>query len=362
MQAATTSGGENASSASYRQTIVVGIISGLLNSSTYLNNVGLLRTARLADGQPCTFDVECEGGHCCSNACSSSACPVPPSGDEGGSSGGVESSGGGGMMNLSALYAKQEAETNFTLSPELLRIHLFLGETNTSEMLIENTGNRALNVSLRVDTVEEFLELSPLLVEGLAIDESATVDATATGTRFGSYFGTVVATAGGVNRTTDVILEIESEALFDVKLDIPQSFKFLSSQEKPRAQITMFNIGSTPSSVVATYLIKDAKGRVYSEESEEFSVEKERSYVHEFSTTELPLGKYLAVVEVRYQDAFAVSSDIFSVVDKETFTLIAPTGRNITFFISLLVLSGIAYIAITYFMPRTKGKRKKSRK
>ena len=265
-------------------------------------------------------------------------------------------------MNLSALYAKKQADTNFTLSPELLRFHLFLGETNTSEMLIENTGKIKLNITLSVENIEEFLSLSPLRVDNITPTETVHVSATAEGKRFGSHFGSVIATANGISRTSDVIIEVESEALFDVKLDIPQSFKFPSSQEKPRAQITMFNLGSTPSSVLATYLIKDAKGNVYSEESEEFSVEEERSYVHEFSATELPLGKYLAVVEVRYQDSFAVSSDIFSVVDKETFTLIAPTGRNITFFISLLALSGIAYIAITYLMPRTKGRKKSPKK
>jgi hypothetical protein len=375
VQTQTTSGGDNPSSATYQQTLVVGIIGGLLNSSTYLNNVGFLHTVRLANGVGCTEHTQCEGEYCCSNTCSSSTCgneteeeppeeePTPGSG--GGSSGGGGSGGGsGGISNLSSFYTKKQAETNFTISPEILRFHLILGESNTSEVFVENTGKLALNATLNVEEIEEYLTLSSLLVADLPIGETDAVMATAEGKRFGSHFGEIVAASNGINRTSDVIIEVESEALFDVRLDIVQALKYLSSNEKPRAQITMFNLGSTPASTTVTYLIKDAKGTTYSEETEEFFVERELSYAHEFKTPNLPNGKYLAVIEVRYADSFAVSSDIFSVVDKDTFTLIAPiAGRNITFFISLLVLSGIAYIAISYFMPsRPAGRKNKPKK
>ncbi len=361
VQYSITIGAENISSASFAQNVALGTITGVLTSSSFISNLGLLQTVRLASGQPCTVAAQCEGGFCCSNACRSSACPVAGGGSGGESAGGESGGGGGGALIVPQTEQPTLLGGIIAINPSLLKFHVALGETSTSAISIENKGKGEVDVAFQVDGVGEFLSLSSQRIENLAGGEKKEVSAMAYGKRLGAYFGTLIAsTANEPNETADIIIEVESEALFDVSLAIPQQFKFLSANERPRVQITMFNLGESPTPMMVTYLIKDAKGRVYSEESEEFVVGKEMSFAHEFSAPPMPLGKYLAAIEVRYEDEFAVSSDLFSVVDKKPLSLAAPlVDRNLTFFIALLALLGIAYAGYAYSRARTKNLRKK---
>src|SRR3989339_507331 len=68
-------GGEIVNNSNFKSYVAAGIISGVVNSSSYRNFLGFFYTWLMADNQPCTSADQCQGGFCCSNLCKSSSCP-----------------------------------------------------------------------------------------------------------------------------------------------------------------------------------------------------------------------------------------------------------------------------------------------
>ena len=92
--------------------------------------------------------------------------------------------------------------------------------------------------------------------------------------------------------------------------------------------------------VTISYIIKDKSGNVMHESSETIPVESQLSFVKTFKIPEnFQPGDYIIVIEVRYQNTFAVSSDLFKVVAKEEAVKKAAMSRTI-------VISGIVFAAI----------------
>ncbi|HLD87594.1 MAG TPA: hypothetical protein VJB12_06055 [Candidatus Nanoarchaeia archaeon] len=355
------SGGSNTSSSSYSQGIAIGIISGIFESSSYINSLGFFHTILLANGQPCTTANQCEGGYCCSNLCASSACA---SGTSVSSSGGGGAGGGGGGTSNITRTPRQAPIADFYLNTSLIHLEMMLGDTTNTTFLLINNGTTPLDGNLSIIGIEDFLNITPNLFASLSAQDSLDATLFALGRRVGSHLGEVRAESGNLTRSLDVLLDISSgSSLFDVSLDIPSQYKRIQPKEKLLAQITLFNVGAAQSvPVQVTYLIKDTKGSVISEESEEFLVDGERSYVHEFETQELEFGKHLASIEIRYGTSFAVASDTFMVAPKAINPVLGLIAKNTTFFIALAALSAILYVAISAFMKPKQPKKKKGQK
>ncbi len=331
----------------------------MLNSSSYFNRLGIFHTILLANGQPCASASQCEGGFCCSSACRGTACPS--GGDSvSASSTGSSSSGGGGGGGLPS--SQKAVSPNFGLSPDTLRFSLALGEENTSLLILSNTGTATLAGDISIIGAEEFLTVSPTAIEDLPPDGNLTISLDALGRRIGSYFGQVMASANGITREADVVIDVGSaQALFDVKMDIPPALRTLGPNDALRAQITILNVGPPQQvDVFMTYLIKDTRGRVMGEESETFAVFGGKSFVHQFQLPQLEPGKYLAAIEVRYGNSFAVSSDTFTITEEKESAVVQLAGRKPAFFMALIVLAGILFAAAWYLLPK-KAPRKKKR-
>ena len=365
VQTSTTSGGDNVSSASYKHTVVVGVLGGFLNSSTYQNHMGLMYTIRLASGQLCSQDSQCEGGYCCSGTCRNSACPAAedstPSPDpQSGGGGGAGSSGGGGGGFISPQLETPGTLSGFDLSPQTLRIHATLSDITQSTLLLSNNGTTSLNISLRILNVEDFVTLFPSHVE-LAGLEQTEIDVDVLGRRLGSYLGKIVATTSEQNKSSTLLIDVGSDVqLLDVRLDIPPSFKWIGLGQQPRAQLSIFNIGAIPQTeATITYFIKNSQGIVMSEESETFIVEDVSRFAHEFSSNNLDLGTYLAIAEVRYGESFAVSSDLFEVVEKEESQKIFDIPlQTIALFLAAIIVLGL----LVRYVRKQKRKERKNKK
>ncbi len=360
-----TSGGGNASSSSYQQQIATGIMASIINSANFINSLGIFNTILLANSQPCTSASQCEGGFCCSNSCASSACT---SGDSGSSGGTGTTSGGGGGGGGATNFSSQGGELpalsqDFELSSSSLHLKLALGEESESILAISNSGREPLGGRISVTGVEGMFSANPLSFDSLLPGESLNIVLSAIGRTLGSYLGQLEVTAGGITKTSDIIIEVESDqVLFDVAMDISPTYKALAQGGKLRSQITLFNVGVPRQvDVFITYLIKDNRGRVMSEESETFAVLGEKSYVHEFQIPPLEPGKYLAAVEVRYENSFAVSSDTFSISGSMPHPIAQAAFRNTTFFIALAILALILTIPITSLIKKRQKLRKKKR-
>lgn len=340
-------GGENTTSSSYKMSIAVGIINSVLDSASYINKLGFFHLLLLADSQPCTANNQCEGGFCCSNLCSSSSCPVAAAAAGGG--GGAAAAGGGGGAGF------PELKKDFSVSPSSIKEHIALGSTKTVPINIKNTGDLPLDFSLNVNTISDFVSLSDT---GFSLDASQqkSVEASIIGKKLGSYIGDISVASDTIAKSVSVVVEVVSElVLFDVKVDIPQAYKEVEPGGELKVQITLLNVGpgkrvdATP-----TYIIKDKQGKVIYESTETFAVEKQASYARSFKMPkDLEPGDYLMIVEVRYENSFAVSSELFKVVPKQA-AVEKPARFNTAWLFASMIFVGLVFLFMYLLVPRVK--------
>jgi len=340
-------GGENVTSASYKMNVAIGIINRVINSTSFINRLGFFHTILLADEQPCTSAGQCEGGFCCSNLCKSSSCPVPSGGGGGGGEAG--SPGGGGVI----VEKIEEPIKDFSVSPASIKEQLALGNETIRAISIKNTGNVMLSFNLNVITVGDFVSLSENSFS-LEPAREKSITAKIIGKRLGSYFGGMEIAGDGIKKSVDIVIEVESEqVLFDVKIDIPPAYQEIEAGGELKAQITLLNVGPPRKvDVTTTYIIKDRAGNVVYEASETFAVENQKSFVKSFNVPKnLRPGDYLAIIEVRYENSFAVSSELFRVVPKES-AVETTLKSNTTLIFIFGVFIGLMFLFIYLLIPR----------
>jgi len=340
-------GGENVTSASYKMNVAIGIINRVINSTSFINRLGFFHTILLADEQPCTSASQCEGGFCCSNLCKSSSCPVPSGGGGGGGEAG--SPGGGGVI----VEKIEEPIKDFSVSPASIKEQLALGNETIRAISIKNTGNVMLSFNLNVITVGDFVSLSENSFS-LEPAREKSITAKIIGKRLGSYFGGMEIAGDGIKKSVDIVIEVESEqVLFDVKIDIPPAYQEIEAGGELKAQITLLNVGPPRKvDVTTTYIIKDRAGNVVYEASETFAVENQKSFVKSFNVPKnLRPGDYLAIIEVRYENSFAVSSELFRVVPKES-AVETTLKSNTTLIFIFGVFIGLMFLFIYLLIPR----------
>ena len=351
------SGGDIVNSSNFKNYVVTGIVGGVVNSSTFKNSLGFFYTWLLADGQACTADNQCEGSFCCSNLCKNSACPTTTTTTTTTGGGAAEGGGGGGVIRI------VKEEKDYSLSKSEIKLKLVLGETIQETFTIRNTGKIPLTISLDVEGINKFVTLSDNLID-LEVDEEIEVGLDFIGNTVGAFAGRIITVSGDIRKTIPVILEVITElVLFDVKLDIPAAYTEVEQGSELRTQITLLNVG-TPEKVdvIATYFIKDLRGNIIYEETETFSVEKQTSYTKTFKINEfLEPESYVVVVEIRYVNSFAVSSQFFKVIEKRAFIDASILTKNTTLiiFLSFILLGIIAILAFRLLHISKKGRGKK---
>lgn len=353
-------GGEITNSESYKHYTATGIIAGVIKSETYKNLLGFFHAWLLADGQPCTSTSQCAGGFCCSSVCGSSPCPSRGGGG-GGTGDGEGAAGGAGAITLPTIQIIRD----FDISPESIKIKLALGEIDERSITIKNKGNIPLIVSLILEGVRKYASLSKDRVELLG-EKSESVALSFLGREVGAFTGEIIASDGAIERSVPLIIEVISKlVLFDVKLDIPLQYSEVEAGDKLEAQITLLNVGAPEKvDVFATYFIKDLRGNIVNEESETFAVEKQLSYKKSFDVHKSSLpGSYVAIVEIRYADSFAVSSQLFRVVEEKKKVIVEVIKRNavMTLF-SIIIIIGVISILLIKLISISKRGRKRNKK
>ncbi len=347
--------GENVSGTSYKMGIAMGIIAKVINSTSYINRLGFFHTWLLANGQSCTANNQCEGGYCCSNTCQSTACPSPGEERAGGGGGAAAGGGGGGGGRVPLpLEPKEEKVKEFSVSPSSIKEQVVLGAAKVKTIVIRNTGDDELNFDLEVLTISDFVFLSD---SGFSLQpgEEKIVELNIIGKKLGSYPGELIVSAEGIEKSVILIIEVETEqVLFDAKMDVPLPYKQVKAGDDLKIQITLLSVGPPRKvDVTATYLIKDKRGNVVYESSETFAVEKQTSYVKSFKVPEyLEPGDYLAIVEVRYENSFAVSSEIFRVISKKS--ALQEIAKSNALSIILIISIGFVFLFVYLIAPRSK--------
>lgn len=341
------SGGEISNSSNYKNYIATGLVAGIINSSAYKNWLGFFYGWKLADDQPCTTDDQCEGGYCCSSLCRSSSCPVEEPPSEGGAAAAAGGGGGGFVPSV-----------DFSVKPGSIKVKLVLGMADEEVLTIKNTGRIDLKISLNVEGVQDYLFLSGSGFD-LKPNEVTEVTLNFIGKDVGNFVGQIIVSADEIQKSIPIIIDVMSEIiLFDVKLDIPDPEVYPG--EKLDAQISILNVGEPEKvDVFVTYLIKDLTGSVIYEETETFAVEEQISYPKSFEIDENTIpADYVLVAEVVYADSFAVSSQIFKVLERKPTIALDAATKNMTLLYLLLIL--LLILLLLLFLFRRKKKRSRN--
>ncbi len=261
----------------------------------------------------------------------------------GGTSGG--GGGGGGGAGVAA------PSVSFVVDPEELNLFLVAGAFEEKKITVANTGRSAITVVLNVSGISSFVAIDTArLVLGPGESKQVTLRVKAPDS--GIYGGRVSFTSGGTRKDVILLVNVRSaNALFDVSLTIPESFKKLRVGRMLKSFISLLQVGpAEDTDVTVNYIIKDFDGATLLAETETFRVFRSKTYVKEFDTRSLPEGDYLAGIEVTYPQGFATSSSHFS-VSKDVF--------NYSIYLLILVL--LISLIILFYSFRTYRKAKQLR-
>ncbi len=213
----------------------------------------------------------------------------------------VSGEGGGGLA--------------FTTSTDEIKISLKQGEIKTEEIIIRNRRTTKLSFSLFSDMgelvkiSEESFELEPNGEKTIIIDFIAKENTVPE-----LYLGNLFIEVEGMEKTIPITIEVESgEALFDVKLNIPEDYLQIYLGEELISEIEIFNIVETGKvNVTIEYLIKDQQNREIISEEEILSVERAISFVKRFEIPEnIEPGRHILYVRVTYDEKVASASAWF---------------------------------------------------
>lgn len=135
--------------------------------------------------------------------------------------------------------------------------------------------------------------------------------------------------------------------LFDVTLTIPDKYRELLSGEEIISQVQIINMKSIGLvDVVIEYTIQDINEKVLYKEIETKSIEHEIDYVKKIEIPkEIPLGTYLLLANVRYNDDLAISGYPFKILEKP----ISELNYLIMIYSIIFLLALVIFILVSYY-------------
>ena len=287
-------GGFNASSSSYKTEIILGAIGGNASSSSYKQTIGFFVP---------TMPVAAAVASTPAATSSSSA-----------TSGGGGGGGSGGEITSPAIVREI---SNLEIVPNSFGITATVGRESSAKFSARNKGSADLTIQLsdsKLTGIVQFFETSFVIKAG----ETKTISFKIMPlSEPGIYTGKIVLSSEGKKFEIPFALNVNSElSLFDISVDIANQYKIIKRGQNIIGQITLLQVGlQDKTDVQVTYTIKDFDGNVYSTSSETFAVLKQKSYEHNFKTSNLQKGNYIMGVELIYSGGVATASHQFEVTD-----------------------------------------------
>jgi len=248
------------------------------------------------------------------------------------SPGGGAGAGGGGGGGISGVDL-QKIGKPFTISPSSMSISLVEGEKVLRQLTIRNNLYKDISLSTSVVLLDSVLEV-PMSVSLQAIEEKI-IDIKAGPAEKGILTGKIIFSSGSYSQEVPIVIDVKSKNfLFDISSVIPSSKRRVVAGTEIPLEISMQQVASPAKvDVTVNYVVKDFMGVSYFQESETMSVENSKSYIKKIPTDNLPLGKYVAGIEVLYPGAFATSSAQFEIISPEEARI-----SGISYYLSIIAL------------------------
>ena len=224
-------------------------------------------------------------------------------------------SGGGGAIT---------GKADFVVTPDFISVTIYQEEGKGFELGIKNTGGKKINITLEISDLNELVILTEKEFV-IDTDESKRIRFdlfVPSKTNPGIYTGKILVKGESLEKTVNIVIEIkERYALFDIKLSILPDYKKVNPGESMLTHIEIKNIGLYGKTVdveLQRYVMDFDKKVLFESSKEIIAVEKEISIKRELTVPlNFPLGKYIAIAELKYKNITIDAHDSFDVVEKE---------------------------------------------
>lgn len=250
---------------------------------------------------------------------------------------------GGGGSGGGLIFLPEDIK--FDLDIEEMLVYLKQGEVSTKYFTIENKENRKITFDIKSDGLEDFIKISdekitlnPKESKIIPVDFLAREDALSD-----LYLGKIIITSESTEKEILVLFEIESSGpLFDVKMEIPNKFRYVLPGEEVFAEIEVYNLGDSERvDVFFDYIVKNSKGEEILFEQDSLAVETSANFLKGIEIPlNVPFGKYVFYVRANYANQTAIASVLFNVGRKSAI----PVAAGIITFIIVLIVCIILVI------------------
>lgn len=216
----------------------------------------------------------------------------------------------------STIVTKKE----FNVNRDLIEVSLKQGEIKREKVLIENTGNTALNFFINSTILDEHMVLSETIfllnpgdVKTLNIDFFARENE-----KSEVYAGNIVIDSNGIKKTINVVVRVREKApLFDIKAELV-SKKIIRGDDLDM-DIEIFNLGDLKNiDVLLYYSIMNFENKTLAFREESLAIENKLKVSRKIRVEpELDYGTYILYSKVSYENITATSSYTFRVTTIE---------------------------------------------
>jgi len=240
---------------------------------------------------------------------------------------------------------------DFTIDKEEILISLERGKTRRETITIKNTGSILISLNLTNLGLENFIKISEKSFD-LDIGESKTIalDFSASEETIPDlYVGKLLVSSNGLEKEILISIAVETGALFDVELEIPNKFKYVLPGEEVSAKIILFNLGDGEIDTFIEYIIKDENGNKIISEKENRTVENQVKLTKTLIIPkEAKFGKYIFYVKVNYLEEVAIASEFFNVGERPFFK------QRILLYTLMIIIALIILFIIIYKIKKKK--------
>lgn len=274
----------------------------------------------------------------------------------GGSSGGGSGGGASGSVDSSSGDDEVELDVNldFSLDTERIVVHLKKGQLTQKKVVILNNGTGEILVALDIETFGQFISPSERFFYLSAGEEKEIELDFYFPKRLVAdiYTGKIKFFSHDKEIYIDIIIVLNDNSLFDIRTTVFKN-EYMNF-EKVVANISLFPLGKEPIVANLTYSIIDYEKKILTTVTEEIEINKSIVLERELSLPKGTVsGNYLFTVRLDYVNAYAISSDSFTVIDRSLKSLLKhliTSEGSVILFISFLFMLFI--ILIVFYLKK----------
>ncbi|MSS75071.1 hypothetical protein EXS73_02570 [Candidatus Pacearchaeota archaeon] len=233
-------------------------------------------------------------------------------------------SGGGSSGSVAPTATPSVSSLSLSFDKKQLDLIVKRGQRSFQTVLLKNTGNTELAVSLTINGSKppiSILNPSFTLAAG-AIEQINLTVLTSDETALDVYALSLVATANGLTKLLPLIVMVkEPQALFDMSLSLE---KFLVVQAgRLEILLDLLNVGDTKQAdVVLEYFVQPFGGEKEKIYEDTFAVDKKQKHTSDiFLPNSLLPGEYLLSAKMTYGQSTATSAVKFSIIERSVIYL-----------------------------------------